>query len=201
MKNHDFPANVIELLLGEDAEAPADFVGTLYYVLSGFSTREAETFILYYSTEMDYSGIGKRYGVTRERIRQIVAKTTRKLQHFSRRTLLEVGIRENMAGIEVKAYTRGYEDGYKNGKEKANAEIARSDADADDYLQTPIERMDLSVRTFNCLVRAGVRTVGDVVDMGRENVMKVRNLGRKSYDELVNKLVNTYHLPRSEWGI
>ncbi len=197
MKNHDFPANVIELLLGEDAEAPVDFVGTLYYVLSGLSTREAETFILYYSTEMDYSDIGERYGVTRERIRQIVAKTTRKLQHFSRRTLLEVGIRENMASIEVKSYTRGYEDGYKDGKEKAKAEAVGADA----YLQTPIEELDLSVRTFNCLVRAGVRTVGDVVDMGKEKVMMIRNLGRRSYDELVNKLVNTYHLPRSEWEI
>ena len=51
-----------------------------------------------------------------------------------------------------------------------------------------IEDLDLSVRSFNCLKRAGIDTVGDLVDKTEDDMMKVRNLGRKSLDEVKKKL-------------
>jgi DNA-directed RNA polymerase subunit alpha len=55
-------------------------------------------------------------------------------------------------------------------------------------LELTIEELDLSVRSFNCLKRAGINTVEDLVSRTEEEMMKVRNLGRKSLEEVVNKL-------------
>ncbi len=55
-------------------------------------------------------------------------------------------------------------------------------------LEMSVEDLDLSVRSFNCLKRAGINTVGDLVDKTEFDMMKVRNLGRKSLDEVIAKL-------------
>ena len=60
----------------------------------------------------------------------------------------------------------------------------------DKVLEMTIEELDLSVRSFNCLKRAGIKTVADLVNTTEEDMMKVRNLGRKSYEEVVNKLAD-----------
>jgi len=51
-----------------------------------------------------------------------------------------------------------------------------------------IEELDLSVRSFNCLKRAGINTVEDLIGKSEDDMMKVRNLGKKSLDEVTNKL-------------
>ena len=51
-----------------------------------------------------------------------------------------------------------------------------------------IEELDLSVRSFNCLKRANINTVEDLISKTEDEMMKVRNLGRKSLEEVINKL-------------
>lgn len=53
---------------------------------------------------------------------------------------------------------------------------------------TPIEELELSVRSYNCLKRAGISTVRELTEKSQEDMMKVRNLGRKSLDEVEAKL-------------
>lgn len=55
-------------------------------------------------------------------------------------------------------------------------------------LDMSIDDLDLSVRSYNCLKRAGVNTVGDLVNKTEEEMIKVRNLGRKSLEEVIQKL-------------
>ena len=55
-------------------------------------------------------------------------------------------------------------------------------------LEMTIEELDLSVRSFNCLKRAGINTVEDLVSKSEDEMMKVRNLGRKSLEEVMAKL-------------
>ena len=55
-------------------------------------------------------------------------------------------------------------------------------------LELTIEELDLSVRSFNCLKRAGINTVADLIARTEEDMMKVRNMGRKSLEEVQNKL-------------
>ena len=56
-------------------------------------------------------------------------------------------------------------------------------------LEMTIEELDLSVRSYNCLKRAGINTVEELVMRNEEEMMKVRNLGRKSLEEVQQKLV------------
>ena len=56
-------------------------------------------------------------------------------------------------------------------------------------LEMTIEELDLSVRSYNCLKRAGINTVEELVQRNEEEMMKVRNLGRKSLEEVQQKLV------------
>ena len=68
--------------------------------------------------------------------------------------------------------------------------VEKSEAAQDHVLEMTIEEMDLSVRSFNCLKRAGINTVADLVNTTEEDMMKVRNLGRKSYEEVVKKMAD-----------
>ncbi|MBQ9945186.1 MAG: DNA-directed RNA polymerase subunit alpha [Clostridia bacterium] len=55
-------------------------------------------------------------------------------------------------------------------------------------LEMTVEELDLSVRSFNCLKRANIHKVGDLIEKTEEDMMKVRNLGKKSLDEVIAKL-------------
>lgn len=58
----------------------------------------------------------------------------------------------------------------------------------DKLLETPIEELEFSVRSYNCLKRAGIHTVADIVSKSEQDMIKVRNLGKKSLDEVINKV-------------
>lgn len=77
-------------------------------------------------------------------------------------------------------------------EEMGNAEImVEKDEDGKEkVLEMTIEELDLSVRSFNCLKRAGINTVEDLIGKSEEDMMKVRNLGRKSLDEVIGKLAS-----------
>ncbi len=71
-----------------------------------------------------------------------------------------------------------------------NAEIMveKEETKKEKVLEMTIEELDLSVRSYNCLKRAGINTVEDLTNRTEEDMMKVRNLGRKSLEEVFNKL-------------
>lgn len=71
-----------------------------------------------------------------------------------------------------------------------NAEIMieKEESKKEKVLETTIEELDLSVRSYNCLKRAGINTVQDLTARSENDMMKVRNLGRKSLEEVIAKL-------------
>ena len=60
----------------------------------------------------------------------------------------------------------------------------------DKLLETPIEELEFSVRSYNCLKRAGIHTVADIVNKSEQDMIKVRNLGKKSLDEVIKKIAD-----------
>lgn len=66
--------------------------------------------------------------------------------------------------------------------------IERKSEEATRNLEKPIEDLDLSVRSYNCLKRAGIHTLGELIEKTEEDMMKVRNLGKKSLKEVKQKL-------------
>lgn len=75
-------------------------------------------------------------------------------------------------------------------EQAANVEIMveKGENPQEKVLEMTIEELDLSVRSFNCLKRAGINTVEDLINKSEEEMMKVRNLGKKSLEEVIAKL-------------
>ena len=67
--------------------------------------------------------------------------------------------------------------------------IEKEEDKKEKVLEMTVEELDLSVRSYNCLKRAGISTVEDLANKSQEDMMKVRNLGKKSLDEVTNKLI------------
>ena len=71
---------------------------------------------------------------------------------------------------------------------RAGIIVERPEVQKEKVLEMTIEELDLSVRSFNCLKRAGIDTVEDLINRTEEDMIKVRNLGRKSLEEVIQKL-------------
>lgn len=69
-----------------------------------------------------------------------------------------------------------------------NILISHEEENQTKYLEMPIEEMDLSVRSYNCLKRANINTIEDLVKKSKNDMLKVRNLGLKSIEEVIAKL-------------
>ena len=66
--------------------------------------------------------------------------------------------------------------------------VEKAESKRERILEMPIEDLELSVRSYNCLKRANISTVQDLANKTEADMMKVRNLGKKSLDEVINKL-------------
>ena len=66
--------------------------------------------------------------------------------------------------------------------------VEKVETQRDKVLEMTIEELDLSVRSFNCLKRANINTVEDLINKTQDEMIKVRNLGRKSLEEVEHKL-------------
>ena len=66
--------------------------------------------------------------------------------------------------------------------------VEKEDGQKERVLEMTIEDLDLTVRSYNCLKRAGINTVEELIQRTEEDMMKVRNLGRKSLEEVIQKL-------------
>ena len=66
--------------------------------------------------------------------------------------------------------------------------VEKEETKKEKVLEMTIEELDLSVRSYNCLKRASINTVEDLINKSEDDMMKVRNLGRKSLEEVIQKL-------------
>ncbi|CMV57689.1 DNA-directed RNA polymerase subunit alpha [Streptococcus pneumoniae] len=101
-------------------------------------------------------------------------------------------IPEDALGLSARILTE-YLDLFTNLTEiaKSTEVMKEADTESDDrILDRTIEELDLSVRSYNCLKRAGINTVHDLTEKSEAEMMKVRNLGRKSLEEVKLKLID-----------
>ena len=165
-----YPDNLLYDIFGGEWEfpRPADFDGSLEYVLRTLTERERLVLDFRYKDGLTFEEIGKRECVTRERIRQIHAKSLRKLRHPERLNYLKYGV----SGVIVRQT--------ENAREVALASLPKQDKPED----IPLEELGLSVRSYNCLKRAGMDTLRNVSEMTFDELCNVRNIGKKSIDEI-----------------
>lgn len=175
------------------------------------TSRERKVIMMRYSQQMTLPEVAKSFNVTQERIRQIEAKALRKLRHPRRSNQLRCGkvVRDQLDHLQfVKNYhicdapihkireevTNAMRDNDISSitrlRDELNAKLDELGASSEErsILETPFEELELSVRSYNCLWRRGVKTVGDICKMTADELMHVRNIGPRSFREIVGKL-------------
>lgn len=202
-KDLNYPFNLLETILGDadDMESfPSDFQPSVEYALSFFLTeREAEIIHMRYKYGMDYVNIGKEFGVTRERIRQIEKKAITKLGYPSHIKWLTIGVSGIISENAIKAKETAVNQNVLLAIENITSirddlyKIINSDEivkKIDEYepvnLDKPINIDDLSVRSYNCLFRANIRTLRNLTETTTGQLMELRNLGKRSLDEVID---------------
>ncbi|MDZ7727740.1 MAG: DNA-directed RNA polymerase subunit alpha C-terminal domain-containing protein [Dehalococcoidia bacterium] len=87
------------------------------------------------------------------------------------------------------------------GADAAGAASAAGRGPADARWNTSIEDLQLSVRAYNCLKRSGLMTVGQVLEKSEDELLSLRNFGRKSYDELRDRLIELGYVDGNAEGL
>lgn len=155
----------IELII---EEIPDDVLAGLEYAISSLSDREQTILKMRYQEHKTYKEIGEALGVTCECIRAHDNKILHRLREPRR---------------------LGY---IKYGKHEYEALIAKREAEekakTPDCYEMIIEALDLSVRSFNCLKKRGCDTVGDIAKLSEEEIIKTKNLGKRSMIEIATTL-------------
>ena len=153
------------------------------------------------SVPRDLESVGKYFNVTRERIRQIEARALRKLRHPSM-TLPAIYNAPSEMEETAEALYAELEQLYESPVFKRADEIVwklESMKKAPfkyecKYLkdgalnETRIEELDLSIRTNVCLRRGGIATIADIINLPSKDWFRIRNLGRKSMEEIIEKM-------------
>lgn len=161
------------------------YVPELLESIKTLSDREQKVLELRYRNGMNLEQTGHQFNVTRERVRQIEAKAIRKLRHPSRSKHWYLDTIHKAFEIDAERARL----------ERENEELLERLAK---YEELPVKEetprslvdicdMDLSVRSYNCLKRAGINYVDDLKKYTVEQLMCVRNLGRKSMMEVIEK--------------
>lgn len=213
-----WPYNLLDDIFREpwDTVLTKDQTDGLEKAMEILSPREKEAVDAYYKRGLNLEQAGREFNVTRERFRQILAKAVRKLRHPARKSLILYGLETSKEMSEVEqmrvslaaqAYSlvqwqteldaRAELLGYRERKQLGISEFSdEANPDRDDktfccvgcVLNVRIEILDLSVRSYNCLRRACIKTVGDLLSLSQEDMMRISNLGRKSMEEIINKM-------------
>lgn len=191
-------------------DIPADINETMRMCMHKFlNPRERLAMHLRYFGKLSYEKIGKRMNVNGERVRQITAKSIRKLRNSSCSKILRYGMKYydgmmNIRKIQSEKITsekvQELENHAINAIDHNDLErLIELKKEIQLYLNSqfgsgsvqcyepdmPIDSLILSVRTYNCLKRAGYKTLGDLENEKYSKIIRIRNLGRKSFDELI----------------
>lgn len=157
--------------------------------------RENKVLQMRYEWRMPLEEVGKEFGVTKERIRQIEAKAIRKLSfQYRKGTILCVSKEElRKAQNEAERYKKKAErlqaelDKIRNIAHEQREQIEEVNKNRD-LLAELIDVLDLSVRSYHCCIRAGIYTIGDLCGKTYTQMKGVRNMGKKSLQEIENKM-------------
>ncbi len=189
-----YPFNLARDIFGSAEEAEKIYLPGIFDALAMLTEREQDILRQRYGEKMTLRAIGQIHGVGQERIRQIIARALRRLRHPSRvnmfkavplAAMVEQNIKYQKLSREYELLATAFE---MLTAKKADPEVVVTLAELAVTMQTPISDLGLSVRSFNCLKRAGKNTLRDIAEMTEDDLLQIRNLGRKSAEEIIGKI-------------
>ena len=178
-----YPYNVISEAEGDEYEYEITLKQFEKCLAERLTNRECQVIQLRFRQNLSLDDTGKKFGVTRERIRQIEAKAIRKLRHYLRgyqvvplSQFVDLTHQYQSLQAQYEELSQKYADRY---HEPAPEPVA---------LSPHIDTLDLSVRSYNCLMRAGYQYVDQIKNAPIEDLMNIRNMGKKSLNEILTKV-------------
>jgi len=203
----NFWANVFEEWPDKEKDIDPKDIPQPYNVLSVLTEREVGAIKMRCGLGCDpmtYRDIGVRFGVGKERVRQILMRAFRKLRHpersgdkirflFATRNELKTQIADQKDQIQLLGRLVNEVTLRLSLVTKAlPIEVVKNSPDLEHAIFCPeainIEELDFSVRSYNCLKRSGKNTLADLMQLSREDVGRIRNLGYKGAIEVEEKL-------------
>lgn len=204
-RSNDWPYNLIEAIAIR-SEEPLENLNdegemALAMCVCHLTEREKKVLMCRYYEQKSLAETGKVFGVTQERIRQVEAKAIRKLRNPNDAGgfILRHGVKayidklvETRVRVALEKRAEELENAYK--KKMLELELGKEEAEKIDIgskiLAMTIEELDLSVRAYNCVKRSMCDTVEDLIRRfpTYEDAMNIRNLGRKSLEEISDRL-------------
>lgn len=175
-------------LLGDYNYIIANFEENWEYVKKTLTPREALFIELYYKEFNTLNEIAKGYGVTKERVRQIIAKALRRLSHTSRFDIFIKGYKnmQELKSLHEEVQMQLTELRKLNQKLKTHPEEHTEEINSPKAIS--IDELKLSVRAYNCLKRAGYKTVEDILKHTTTELLHIRNLGRNALRDIVTQV-------------
>ncbi len=147
-----------------------------------------------FSDEVDYIAIDSLFTPVKRVNFEVQSSRVGRSLDFDK-LVLDVQTRGTVAAKEVVALSAKLLNDYNamfvelvEGMSGVDILVARKEDERTKLLEKPIEEMELSVRSYNCLKRAGIDTIGDLAQKSKSEMMKVRNMGAKSMEEVISKL-------------
>ena len=191
----EYPKNLLSQVFvnGLPTDLPDDITLVLEYIIQKTLTeREGRVLDMRYKRYMTMAAIGEEYGLRAERIRQIEAKAVRKLRHPSRSRYILMGMEGYINYLRDTAVDERLREYKKEiiSLEKKIAELTDTEYEEEknELENAPLAELDLSVRTFNILYRAGYSTVRELLDADAEKIVSLPNLGLKNFSDLIDVL-------------
>ena len=192
-----YPNNLLrQIFPGEQFDDLADDSGiALDYVISEtMSESDALLLKMRYKENMTYADIAKAVGNSSSTVTHSIRKAERKLSQPIRKKKIRLGM-HNLFKYVIECEENRLEAIYRrkiSSLERANAILRQEkyipESPEPDIIDEGIEVLDLSVRCYNVLRRANIKTVRDLVETKPEKIINLPNLGRKSLEELLDVL-------------
>lgn len=167
------------------------YVPALMESLKSLTEREQKILEMRFRHFMTLEETGKEFNVTRDRIRQIEAKAIRKLRHPRHWKSWKLDTMGKYIEAEKEASGLALENiNLKRKLERLGAtpEQIKEPEREPELADVSIEELELSVRSYNCLKRADINTLKDLTKKTYDEMIRVRNLGRKSLEEVMKKM-------------
>lgn len=165
------------------------------FIMQTLTPREEAVINYYWKDGLTLKEIGEQLDVSGERVKQIATKALARLRHPARWNMI-IGVHDLLE--EKHNLQQELTDSIEELKRKIQEvkklsifipqDINEQIEALVDKEETSLIELELSVRSQNCLTRAGLKTLKDITDKTEEELMKIRNLGRKSCKEIKNKV-------------
>lgn len=186
---HVFPYNLVNDIFEHSVDLYSVYVPAICAEIEKLTEQENRIILMLYRDGMTYKEIAEELGITNDRVEQIRDKALSKLHHPARsKTFLMMSKAKHEQELSFYAEKlKVYEELYPFAKDIVDNKV-RDDAGLFDKDKMPIEKLNLSDRTYVCLQRQGITTYGELSKLSKDDLLKIPNLGIKSTEEVIEKL-------------